>query len=476
VLRSPVSQIRCFLHLVVFALLARVALAGPLDDAHVGDTGFSGPTSGDLTAVYWNPAGLGLLQGPQLMLGGALQMTSVSVAPAAIDPATGTNSGSVKGGSTLHPFRWPLGPSGFFAVGAGIGRRFGIAMALYSPYASKLTMDPSADGQEPTRYHLVRMELEHIAPTIGLAIHAADSIQVGFASGMLLPSARLVFDENTATGSPTYDLATPGTVFMPTYFLSFGALYKHGRFSLGLAYTTAPLGAGGLITLPLENTRITLPSGEGSLCPDTTPNCVIGQMSYRLPSIWTAGATWQASKHWSATGIVRWVRTGSYDKVTILVTGPTPQPGQPALGTTVPDHIVLYRGFNDSVDVRGRVVYQDKHFRVGGTLRLETSAVPASHVSAAAIDGTKIEPALAAEMRIWRQISLSVGYAFMWMLPVDTGASVYDPTAAAACAANGGDLSTAACQARMNGQSRPSAAGTYHMWRQTLSVLTTFGF
>jgi hypothetical protein len=142
----------------------------------------------------------------------------------------------------------------------------------------------------------------------------------------------------------------------------------------------------------------------------------------------------------------------------------------------VPDHLVLYRGFQDSLDLRGRVVYETKQFRVGGTLRLETSAVPASHVNAAAIDGTKLEPSLAAEMRIWRQIRLSAGYAFTWMFPVDTGASVFDPTAAAACTSAGGDLSTPACQARMNGQARPSAAGTYHLWRQTFSVLTTIAF
>jgi hypothetical protein len=79
-------------------------------------------------------------------------------------------------------------------------------------------------------------------------------------------------------------------------------------------------------------------------------------------------------------------------------------------------------------------------------------------------------------MRIWRQIRMSAGYAFLWMFPVDTGTSVFDPTAASTCAGTGGDLSTAACQARMNGQARPSAAGTYHQWRQTLSVITTFAF
>jgi len=467
--------------------------AGPLDDAHVADTGFSGPTAGDLTSVYWNPAGLGLMQGPQVMIGGAWQSTSVSVARASINPPTGSNPGSrnfptASGSGTLQPFRWPPGPSGFLGIGAGIGHRFGIAMAMYSPFSTKLTMTPTADGQEPTRYHLVSMDFNHIATAIGLAIHASDSIQIGVTPGLLFPTAHLVFDQDTAVGNagredPTatarYDLATKGIV-TPSYFIAFGAHYRHGRLDLGFSYTTAPLGSGGMVNLPLDNTQIRFPAyaadgGPGpGLCPDaSTGNCLAGQMSYRLPSIYNLGATWQATKNWSATAIVRWLRYGALDKITILVAGPS---SGTALGSSLPDHVVLYRGFQDSIDLRGRVVYETKQFRVGGTLRLETSAVPASHVNAAAIDGTKLEPSLAAEMRIWRQIRMSAGYAFTWMLPVDTGTSVFDPTAASACTNAGGDLSTAACQARMNGQARPSAAGSYHLWRQTFSLLTTIAF
>jgi len=71
---------------------------------------------------------------------------------------------------------------------------------------------------------------------------------------------------------------------------------------------------------------------------------------------------------------------------------------------------------------------------------------------------------------------MSVGYAIAYMLPSATGTSIFNPQAVSACASSGGDLSTPACQARMNGQARPSAAGTYHLWRQALSVYTSFGF
>jgi long-subunit fatty acid transport protein len=476
---------------IALALVAAPALAGPLDDSHVADTGFSGPTTSDLGAVYWNPAGLGLLQGGQAIIGGALQTTSVTIDRASIDPQTGSNPGSTtfptaKGSATQQPFRWPLGPSSYFAVGAGIGRRFGIAVALYSPFSAKLGMSPTADGEEPARYHLVSMEMNHIALVPGLAIHASDWIQVGVAPGFLFPTARLVFDQDTAIGAPNlgkedpsaaarYSLATRG-VLPPSYFLTLGALYRRGRLAVGIAYTSAALGTGGAITLPMDSAQIQLPSSPAfagqSLCP-AGGDCLVGQMRYHLPSIYTLGASWQASQRWSVSGMVRWLRYGSNDKVTILISGPA---SQPMLGTSLPDHIVFFRGFVDSFDVRGRVVYATKSFRASGTLRLETSAVPGSHVNAGAIDGTKLEPALAAEMRVWRQIRLGVSYAFLWMFPVDTGTSVFDPTADSACAGASGDLATPACQARMNGQARPSAAGTYHLWRQTLAVFTTIGF
>jgi long-subunit fatty acid transport protein len=480
---------RCHLAVLAAPFLCARVLAGPLDDAHVADSGFSGPTSGDLASVYWNPAGLGLLQGPQVMLGGAWQSTSVSVDRASIDPATGANPGSTNfprasGSGTLQPFRWPPGPGGFFAIGAGIGHRFGIALALYSPFSSSLAMQPTGAGELPTRYHLVSTRFDHTAVAIGLAIHASESIQIGVATGALFPSAHLVFDEDTALGgaggsientamAARYDLASRG-IQIPSYFLSLGAQYRRGRLSLGFSYTTAPLGTAGLVSLSMDNTQITPPGGAaGDLCPASTPGCLAGQIRYRLPSIYTLGATWQATSHWSATGIVRWLRNSAHDEITVLVAGPA---AQTALGNSIPDHVVLYRGFTDSFDVRGRAVYEDKHFRVGGTLRLETSAVPASRVSAAAIDGSKVEPSVAVEFRVWRQVRMSAGYAFTYMFPVDTGTSVFDPRAVSACASAGGDLSNPACQAQSNGQARPSAAGTYHMWRQALSVYTSFGF
>ena len=60
-------------------LVASRASASPIDDPFVTGMSFSGPTSGDLGAIYWNPAALGLMRGFQLMVAGTARWSSVGV-------------------------------------------------------------------------------------------------------------------------------------------------------------------------------------------------------------------------------------------------------------------------------------------------------------------------------------------------------------------------------------------------------------
>ena len=56
------------------------------------------------------------------------------------------------------------------------------------------------------------------------------------------------------------------------------------------------------------------------------------------------------------------------------------------------------------------------------------------------------------------------------------GTSAFDPTAAAACARAADDLSSPACQTRLAGRARPTAAGNYKMLQHTLALVTTVSF
>jgi long-subunit fatty acid transport protein len=465
---------------------AMPALAGPLDDPHVGSLGFSGPTTGDLTAVYWNPAALGLLQGNQFMFGASLRATRVTVDRSPIDPTTGLPGDtrsfpSATGHGLEHPMAWPPGPGGFLGVGAGVARRFALAIAVYTPFSQKLSFDVAT----PTRYHLVSVDSRQLALVSGLAIELTDSLQIGIAPGLLFSYGHLVFDQDTALGSPSvedpnaaarYDLATDGTQ-APAYFVVGGIHFRRRAWEVGLAYSSAPLGSDGTVKLAMERSQVTPPAtaATSDLCSTVRHSpCVSSEMRYHLPDLFTAGVTWHATLHLDAVGIVRWVRYGEYDRITIRLVGPS-RNGLLANGLT--DQLVLYRGFQDSWDMRARLIHAPLHwFRWSGTLRMETSAVPDANVSAAAVDGLKLEPALATEFAVGRHVRIAAGYALTWMVPVTVGNSVFNPAADAACTLAGGDLALPACQTRLAGQARPTAAGSYKMLRHTLALMTTVSF
>ena len=175
------------------------------------------------------------------------------------------------------------------------------------------------------------------------------------------------------------------------------------------------------------------------------------------------------------TGIVRYVRNGAHDRITIRILGPT-NSAIGGAGSPVPEQIVLRRGFRNSWDLRGRVIYERGPLRLASTLRFETSAVPGSLLNAAAIDGPKLEPSVAAEITLWRRWRIAASYAFSWMIPRTTTDSDFDPTAASACVSADGDLDSPACQTRRLGAARPSAAGRYSMMGHSLSLMTRVGF
>ncbi len=215
-----------------------------------------------------------------------------------------------------------------------------------------------------------------------------------------------------------YDLATDGTQ-APSYFVVGGIHYRRAAWEVGLAYASAPLGSDGTVKLALERSQVTPPATAptSDLCSALGHSpCVSGEMRYHLPDLFTAGVTWHATPHLDAVGIVRWVRYGSYDRITIRLVGPS---SDTLLGTSLPDQLVLYRGFQDSWDMRARLVHAPwPWFRWSGTLRVETSAVPEANVNAAAVDGLKLEPALAAEFALGRHLRIAAGYALTWMFPV----------------------------------------------------------
>ena len=212
-----------------------------------------------------------------------------------------------------------------------------------------------------------------------------------------------------------------------------------------------------------SRTTITLPprdaGGPGvpvACAGGQTARCVFGDISYRLPDAFIAGASWHLGPGIELTAMLRWLWMHVHDRIDVRLLGPTLD------GTGLPQHVVLYRGFKDVWDARARISYWwRERARVGAALRLETSAVDAQAVNPAAVDGFKVQPIALAEVRITRWFWLGGGYGVTYMPAVTVTSSVFDPNAAGGCAAAGGDLANPACRARLEGRARPSANGRY---------------
>jgi long-subunit fatty acid transport protein len=491
--------------LATAALAAGAPRASPLDDPFVGGMTFSGPTSASVSAIYWNPAALGLVQGTQLLIAGSARVSTTTFNRAPIDPLTGLpgtpgsvlSPGSATARDVMQPVQWPFGPGAFLGISSDLGGdRFTIGFATYMPYLeqTKVALSPMT-GNEPTRYQTLEVDLRNLTLVPALSIRFAGDFRVGFSTGFLFSTGHLAFAENAAldgfsprcSGGPCgaenpqadarYDISSGNGLGDAKFSLTFGGglYYRHGNLELGVSYSSRPVGSAVPgVEVAAEQTTATAPGvAPGTVpvsCPSGAPTrCVFGDLSYKLPDVWIGGVTWRLRPGLEVTGMARWLWLHVHDSIDVRLTGPTLS----MLG--VPDHILLYRGFHDVWDLRGRVSYWFRErVRLGAEVRLETSAVDSSAVNAAAVDGLSVEPMALAEARIAKHLYLSAGYGAAFMSEVTASSSVFDPAQATSCVAAGQSLD--ACVARNAGQARPTAAGTYTKIVQDFGLTMTAKF
>ncbi|HEY8924661.1 MAG TPA: outer membrane protein transport protein, partial [Polyangia bacterium] len=236
------------------------AVAVPLDDPQVGGIGFSGPTTGDPAAVYWNPAALGLMHGPQLMVSSTLSAGTVTVQRTASEGMTAFPG--ARASETTHPFSWPPGPGAFLGFGSDVGGdRFALAVAAFVPYAERTTFQDGNNPSLPTRYHRISADLRNLALVPALAVRFVGNFRLGFAPGFLFSTGRVSFDETTApcpvgqtpcTEDPTadarYDIASSSGLSSAKFAITLGGglFYQRRGWEVGIAFSSRPFGGSGL--------------------------------------------------------------------------------------------------------------------------------------------------------------------------------------------------------------------------------------
>jgi long-subunit fatty acid transport protein len=432
------------------------------------------------------------MRGFQVMVAGTARWSSIGVSRAPINSSDGMPGGTQPTGSATatdlrQPFQWPPGPGAYVALGYG-SDRFTLAFATYMPYLEKITFPTSPTGNEPTRYQVLSMDLRNLALVPALAIRFGNDFRVGLSSGFLFSTGSLSFAEDLggcSSASPQNCAENPSTTaryninsgqgigdakFSVT--LGGGIYWRHKNLEIGVSYQSHPLGgqvAG--VEVAGDATTVTLPPSQGGgpvTCAGGQSNrCVFGDVSYRLPDVFIGGVTWHLRPGLELNVMARWIWTHEHDRIDVRLVGPTLE----AAG--LPQHIVLYRGFHDTVDTRARIAYWwRERLRIGAELRVENGAVDSNAVNAAAVDAFQVEPIILAELRLGRRFWLGAGYGITIMPSVTVSNSIFDPTKAAACVTANGDLN--GCEARNNGTARPTANGTYTNLTQDFGLTFTF--
>jgi hypothetical protein len=484
----------------IVAVSAR-AQATSLDDPNIGGIGFSGPTTGDLGAIYWNPAALGLMRGLQVTVGGTGEYAATTVRRASIDPATGLpgagmSFSAARSRSFTQPLTWPPGPGAFAGLAYDVGGdRFSLGFATFMPYSERTSYGSVTDPTNPTRYHRIAADLRNLALVPALAIRLSGDLRLGFAPGFLFSTGHLSFDEPTcpagastpcpagenADGDARYDIASSSGLSSAKFAFTLGGglYYRRRAWEFGLAFSSRPFGGDGPSPAGISgvDTLVTRPARDGGTsltCMNGRADgrgCVFANVSYNLPFVITAGATWHPVAGGELSAIARVLSFPAGDVLDIRVIGASLEV------SGLPQHIVLYRGYGTVYDLRLRYAqWLGEGIRIGGGLRLESSALPSDAVSPAAVDGLKMQPTVMILVRPTKRISITAGYGFTYMFDVTANNSVFAPGAAAGCQAAGGDLTAGDCMTRLAGKARPTAAGTYGNFRHDFSLSVTTRF
>ncbi|HEX2657815.1 MAG TPA: hypothetical protein VHU40_06070, partial [Polyangia bacterium] len=264
------------------------------------------------------------------------------------------------------------------------------------------------------------------------------------------------------------------------FTLGGGVYYRRRSWEFGVSFSSRPFGGEGPRPAGISgvDTQVTRPTRDGGL-PLTCMNgradgrgCIYANLSYNLPFVLTAGVTWHPRWGGDLAAIARVLSFPANDALDVRIIGASLE------AAALPQHIVLYRGYETVYDLRLRYgQWLGEGLRVGGGLRVESSALPSGAISPGAVDGLKLSPMAMVLVRPAKHVSITAGYAFTYMFDVTTASSSFDPGAAARCEQSGGDLSPAsACFVRLAGKARPTSAGTYGNLRHDVSLSVTMQF
>jgi long-subunit fatty acid transport protein len=381
----------------------------------------------DLSAQYYNPAGLIRLQRPQAYINFSGIGQDISFTRKDYDPASG---------ELLTTYETVDNQGGLMAIPAfGFSTRLGLpntvfAIGLYPPFAPRFQYDPEG----PQRYTLMESLLIQTNFGPSVAHRFSDWLTVGLGAQWVYVSAQqsLVLDtcdpdapdallDDCRAQPEKYDIDVSLEMADPVQFaFSGGLLVEPAEWVAIGASFMSPVEVDGTGSIVAEFGEEHALVTSGGLAQSSYTDDDV-RVLLQLPWIFRLGTAFYPTDNlnielagvyttWSTTSEIT-VTDVNLD-LTLGETGQTfavDADGNPQEAITVDDDIVLPAGFNNAWSVRlgGQYDYNDVTVRAG--VAYETSAVPASTQSVSAADGDKFVYGIGGTYRLKRRMSFDLG-------------------------------------------------------------------
>lgn len=483
---------------------ARPAAASPLEDSNLGGAVFTGPVHAHATAIYLNPAALGLAdRGAHLYLDGSLNLDTYGIDRRELVDATDPGAGLTDGARVQASTVAPGGTLAWYSVGESIA----VGAAVSWVVVDRFIEDEEALGyhtlggahrqyvsRELSVLNLYDLPFEVPLPMPSLAgAYKWRNFYFGVGVSLRSTSFELSFLRDTALerGTPgieapcsqdpavtdacgienpaaaeRYDITVSSKDLLTTrnLVLNGGIMWQVApAWWLGVYYQSPP---GFLSSLRLQGeARITPAPYQGR-----DPFEADAELIYRLPQTIGAGIRGPVFTGYDIFAAVRWQNLSRHRLLDFRLIDPT------IGGGGAPEWITRYRGFDDIMTVSAGIEQRESgRLKLGGRLIAESETTSARALSPAQVEGFQITGAVGAELRLLDRLVLYGSYGLTYYPTMSVGSdSLFDPADQIECVESRYELD--ACTPTAEGRAGPTAAGTYERMRHGFRAALRYDF
>jgi hypothetical protein len=453
--------------------------ASPLEDSTAGGAAFTGPAHPHATAIYVNPAALGLsTQGWHLYLGGSARLDQFDIERRRItDPSAGLEPAPPVGDTTFTPG----GTLAFYTVGSTATVGFATGLPLAHDFI---------EGQDDLGYHTLGGDYRQLAwLSLAASFRANQRLYAGMSVSLTSTWMNFSFLRDTALergtagitsdcgGGPCgvenpaaaerYDLSVNSRGLLSTQNLALnaGVVYQVAQdWWVGVSYQTPP---GLQAPLTLTGTVKVTPSPRDQAL-GAEQFTADAEVIYQLPQAIALGVRGPILPGYELVAGARWENLSPLRQLDIRIFGRDAAPD-------TPEWYPRYLGLRDVITLEGGLeTAAGQPLRVGTRLRFDSGATSSTTISPMFVQGMNLTLVVGGELRLVEGLVVSGSYGFTWFPGVQSQDSQFSPLDHLACVDSQYDID--ACTASAEGRAIPSAAGSYGHLSHAARVSLRYSF